>query len=95
MDPLNRPIVLALFLLGFSQSTMSQSRVSPKEAVRIGWPTMQGPYGNFRVSQTGATLVDDLSKARTGIMTSRSLHSGNLWQDKFVPEVYGETCADA
>ncbi|MEO1836490.1 MAG: hypothetical protein ABGZ49_13465 [Akkermansiaceae bacterium] len=64
MDPLNCPIVPALFLLGFSQSAMAQSRVSPKEAVRIGGPTMQGPYGNFRVSQTGATLVDDLSKAR-------------------------------
>jgi hypothetical protein len=64
MDPLNCPIVLALFLLGFSQSAMSQSRVSPKEAVRIGWPTMQGPCGDFGVSRTGATLVDDLSKAR-------------------------------
>ena len=38
--------------------------ISPEEAWKLGWPAMQGPYGNFRAPRTGVKLVDDLSKAR-------------------------------
>jgi len=38
--------------------------LSETEAWRLGWPAMQGPYGNFQVPQVGAELVDDLSHAR-------------------------------
>ena len=38
--------------------------ISEEEAWKLGWPTMQGPYGNYRVPQPGVKLVDDLSKAR-------------------------------
>jgi hypothetical protein len=51
------PALLAT--LSFAGETISE-----EEAWKLGWPVMQGPYGNFRVPQTGATLVDDLSKAR-------------------------------
>ena len=51
------PALLAT--LSFAAETISE-----EEAWKLGWPGMQGPYGNFRVPQTGATLVDDLSKAR-------------------------------
>ncbi|MEC7812835.1 MAG: PQQ-binding-like beta-propeller repeat protein, partial [Verrucomicrobiota bacterium] len=51
--------VVLLATLSFAEET-----ISPKEAWKLGWPTMQGPYGNYRVPQTGVKLVDDLSKAR-------------------------------
>ena len=51
--------VVLLATLSFAEDT-----ISPKEAWKLGWPTMQGPYGNYRVPQTGVKLVDDLSKAR-------------------------------
>jgi len=38
--------------------------VTEAQAWKLGWPQMQGPHGNFRAAQTGAALVDDLSKAR-------------------------------
>ena len=51
---------LAAFLttLSFAKETITE-----EEAWKLGWPTMQGPYGNYRVPQTGVKLVDDLSKA--------------------------------
>ena len=51
--------VVLLATLSFAEET-----ISPKEAWKLGWPTMQGPYGNYRVPQTGVKLVDDLTKAQ-------------------------------
>jgi|AP45_3_1055517.scaffolds.fasta_scaffold10472_2 outer membrane protein assembly factor BamB len=51
-------------LLSIASLAYTGETIPPEEAWNLGWPTMQGPYGNFRVPQTGATLVDDLSKAR-------------------------------
>ena len=51
--------VVLLATLSFAGETISE-----EEAWKLGWPTMQGPYGNYRVPQTGVKLVDDLSKAR-------------------------------
>ena len=50
------PALLAT--LSFAGETISE-----EEAWKLGWPAMQGPYGNYRVPQTGVKLVDDLSKA--------------------------------
>ena len=52
---------LAAFLttLSFAKETITE-----EEAWKLGWPTMQGPYGNYQAPQTGTKLVDDLSKAR-------------------------------
>ena len=41
-----------------------ENTISEDEAWKLGWPTMQGPYGNYRVPQTGAKLVDDLTQAK-------------------------------
>ena len=48
-----------LVTLSFAEETISE-----EDAWKLGWPAMQGPHGNYRVSQTGAELVDDLSQAR-------------------------------
>ena len=37
---------------------------SPADAVRIGWPAMAGPYGNFLPLRTATAIVDDLSRAK-------------------------------
>lgn len=50
--------------LAFASSTFAQETVTEEEAWRLGWPTMQGPYGNFTAARTGAKLIDDLSKAK-------------------------------
>ncbi|HIM35617.1 MAG TPA: hypothetical protein EYM33_08805 [Pseudomonadales bacterium] len=59
------------FLVSGSKTTIrvwklvcAEDTVSEEEAWELGWPTMQGPYGNFQVPRTGAKLVDDLSKAK-------------------------------
>jgi outer membrane protein assembly factor BamB len=60
-------LVLAICLLmAFFVGTRmhAEDSVSEQEAWQLGWPAMQGPYSNFRAARTGATLVDDLSKAR-------------------------------
>ena len=38
--------------------------ISEVEAWKLGWPAMQGPYGNYQAPQTGAKLIDDLPQAR-------------------------------
>ena len=57
-----------LIILSFSilLSTLSfvGETIAEEEAWKLGWPTMQGPHGNYQAPQTGAKLVDDLSKAR-------------------------------
>lgn len=60
---------LALFrffilLSAFSITATAQGPISSENAWELGWPRMQGPFGNFRVPQTGAELVDDLSQAK-------------------------------
>ena len=59
------PLLLAV-LIATSMVTPSFAKepISEEEAWKLGWPTMQGPYGNYRVPRIGAQLVDDLSKAR-------------------------------
>ena len=48
--------------------------ISEEEAWTLGWPTMQGPYGDYRVPQTGVQLVDDFSRnLRTLCTTHRSV----------------------
>ncbi|MDP7559488.1 MAG: hypothetical protein QF745_02995, partial [Planctomycetota bacterium] len=44
--------------------SFAKEMITEEEAWKLGWPTMQGPYGNYRVAQTGAKLVDDLSEAK-------------------------------
>jgi outer membrane protein assembly factor BamB len=38
--------------------------ISEADAWSLGWPSMQGPYGNFVVPQTGIRLIDDLADAK-------------------------------
>ncbi|MEM7391383.1 MAG: PQQ-binding-like beta-propeller repeat protein [Verrucomicrobiota bacterium] len=60
-------IRMAVFCGAFCVAGPAPARdktVSVEEAWRLGWPVMQGPYGNFRAARTGAGLVDDLSQAR-------------------------------
>ena len=60
-----RSLLLLLLLLLFSSPYVSgQEMVTEAEAWKLGWPTMQGPYGNFQVARTGVPLVNDLSDAR-------------------------------
>ena len=69
--------VVLLATLSFAEET-----ISPKEAWKLGWPTMQGPYGNYRVPQTGVKLVDDLSKAF--LISAFSLRSSSIDFDSTV-----------
>ena len=55
---------LLLLLLLSSPYVSGQEMVTEAEAWKLGWPTMQGPYGNFQVARTGVPLVNDLSDAR-------------------------------
>ena len=61
-----RTIAVWTVLMLFSAAASAQPEVTitEAEAWKLGWPSMQGPYGNFRVAQTGVKLVEDLSKAR-------------------------------
>ena len=58
-----RVLILLLALIP-TAVVSAQESISEEEAWALGWPMMQGPYGNFQVPQTGAALVDDLSEAR-------------------------------
>jgi outer membrane protein assembly factor BamB len=40
-----------------------QRTYSAKEAIRIGWPSLAGPYGTFLPLKTDVPIVDDLSQA--------------------------------
>ena len=53
-----------LFLSSLTSLSLIGKSISEKEAWKLGWPTMQGPYGNYQVPQTGTKLVDDLSEAK-------------------------------
>ncbi len=61
---MKRIVCFALVSLSSVSLFYAEETIPPGEAWNLGWPAMQGPYGNFSVPQTGATLVDDLSKAR-------------------------------
>jgi outer membrane protein assembly factor BamB len=52
--------------LAILSSTLSFAgeTISEEAAWKLGWPTMQGPNGNYHVPQTGGQLVDDLAEAR-------------------------------
>ena len=54
----------ALLIAAIAIHAQAAEPISEAEARKLGWPTMQGPFGNFVVPQTGATLVDNLSQAR-------------------------------
>jgi outer membrane protein assembly factor BamB len=58
--------ILLLLASGFGseQAVSADELVSEQQAWKLGWPQMQGPYGNFRPAQTGVPLVDDLSQAK-------------------------------
>lgn len=57
--------LLALFITLLPATLpLGGETISEEAAWKLGWPTMQGPRGNFRAPRTGAELVDDLSKAR-------------------------------
>ena len=58
---------ILLLLAGFlasGQLVTAAEILSEQQAWKLGWPQMQGPYGNFRAAQTGVALVDDLSQAK-------------------------------
>ncbi len=57
---------LSLLLLTFFVSPLAyaQQTITEDEAWALGWPTMQGPYGNFQAPRVGVALVDDLSDAK-------------------------------
>jgi outer membrane protein assembly factor BamB len=38
--------------------------VTAEQAWKLGWPAMQGPFGNFLAPRIGVELVDDLASAR-------------------------------
>ena len=38
--------------------------ITVEQAWKLGWPAMQGPFGNFLAPPTGVELVDDLASAR-------------------------------
>jgi outer membrane protein assembly factor BamB len=63
MTKMYRVSFLLLALVPISVVSAQES-ISEEQAWNLGWPMMQGPYGNFQVSPTGAVLVDDLSEAR-------------------------------
>ncbi|MDP6637376.1 MAG: PQQ-binding-like beta-propeller repeat protein [Phycisphaerae bacterium] len=56
--------LLIIVLSGTMACARDGKTVTPEQAWELGWPTMQGPLGNFIPTKTGAELVDDLSKAR-------------------------------
>ena len=56
--------LFVLFLSSLTSLSLIGEPISEEEAWKLGWPTMQGPHGNYQAPQTGAKLVDDLSKAR-------------------------------
>ena len=53
-----------LFLSSLISLSLIGKSISEEVAWKLGWPTMQGPNGNYQVPQTGAKLVDDLSEAK-------------------------------
>ena len=59
-----RKIIAFLALMLVVGICVHAETVSEEEAWKLGWPTMQNPYGNYRVPQARVKLVEDLSKAR-------------------------------
>ena len=57
-------LIILSFSILLSTLSFAGETITEEEAWKLGWPTMQGPHGNYQVPQTGAKLVDDLSKAR-------------------------------
>jgi outer membrane protein assembly factor BamB len=55
---------LALLVASGGWAQDSASTVTTEQAWQLGWPSMQGPYGNFAVPRTEQALVDDLADAR-------------------------------
>ncbi|MEI8121558.1 MAG: PQQ-binding-like beta-propeller repeat protein [bacterium] len=49
---------------------------SEAEAIRIGWPAMTGPYGNYQPVRTKIPIVDDLVESRL-VWKSQGLRLGN------------------
>ena len=56
--PMNHFFKLATLLAAFFLSLLPTQAeiISEEEAWKLGWPTMQGPYGNFRAARTGVTV---------------------------------------
>ena len=55
---LHLSLAAILTTLSFAKETITE-----EEAWKLGWPAIQGPYGSYRVPQTGVKLVDVLAKA--------------------------------
>ena len=59
------PFLCAAAITAIAAPIFPQEKtISEEDAWQLGWPIMQGPYGNYRVAQTGPNWLTDLSEAR-------------------------------
>ena len=57
-------IIAACSCMANNSLVSSEELLIEATALQRGWPTVQGPNGNFSVPRSGVKLVDDLSKVR-------------------------------
>ncbi len=67
MRPLLTPCILALVVLALAGRGRAGDAPDPAttysgdEAIRVGWPALAGPYGDFQPLRTAERIVDDLT----------------------------------
>ena len=64
MSQLMKILVHASLAAILSTLSFAQETVTEEAVWKLGWPTMQGPYGNYHAPQTEAKLVNDLTQAK-------------------------------
>ena len=57
-------LLIAQWAVGPAALGQDGKTVTAAQAWQLGWPAMQGPFGNFLAPRTGVELVDDLGSAR-------------------------------
>lgn len=61
---------------GKSDPPNPQKFYTEAEAIRIGWPAMTGPYGNYQPIRTKIPIVEDLAESRI-VWQTKGLRLGN------------------
>lgn len=70
MRPFSIPCVLALVVLAPADRVDAGAAPDPAktysegEAIRVGWPALAGPYGNFQPLRTDERIVEDLTNVK-------------------------------